>query len=108
MYHGNPFYLLLDQGSNVDGLVMNEICLKFGIEKCQSSAYHSQGNGFAERNICSVHEILRSVFLDKNISQKNWRQLLPGVAFALNTSESKAIKCNIPYNVAFRRPVVLP
>ena len=91
MYHGNPFYLLSDQGSNVDGLVINEICLKFGIEKCQSSAYHSQGNGFAKCNICSVHEILRSV-LDKNIAQKNWRQLLLGVVFALNPSESKGIK----------------
>ena len=51
MYHGNPFYPSSDQGSNVDGLVMNEICLKFGIEKQRSSAYHSQGNGFAERNV---------------------------------------------------------
>ena len=107
MYHENPFYLLLDQGSNVDGLVMNEICIKFGIEKRRSSAYHSQGNGFAERNIRSVREILRSVLLDKNITPKNWRQLLPGVVFALNTSESKAIKC-IPYIVVFGRRAVFP
>ena len=106
IYHGNPFYLLSDQGSNIDGLVIDEICLKFGIEKRWSFAYHSQGNGFAERNIHSVREILRSVLLDKNIAQKNWRQLLPGVVFALNTSESKAVKC-IPYNVVFGRPPVL-
>ena len=86
---------------------MNEICLKFGIEKRRSSAKHSQGNGSAEHNIGSVREILRSVLLDKNIAQKNWRQLFPGVAFALKTSEDKAIKC-IPYNVVFRRPAVLP
>ena len=58
MYHGNPFYLLSDQGSNVDGLAINEVCVKFGIEKCQSSAYHSQANGFTGCNIHSVHEIL--------------------------------------------------
>ena len=107
MYHGNRFYLLSDQGSNVDGLVMNEICLKFRIEKRRSSAYHSQGNGFEERHIRSVCEILRSVFLDKNVAQKYWRQLLPGVVFALNMSKSKAIKC-ILYNVVFGRPAVLP
>ena len=33
--------------------------------------------------------------------------LIPGAVFALNTSESKAIKC-IPYNVVFGRPAVLP
>ena len=103
----DQFYLLLGQGSNVDGLVMNTICLKFGIERHRSSTYHSQGNGFAERNIRSVREILRSVFLDKNISQKYWCQLLPGGVFALNMSESKAIKC-IPYNVVFGRPAALP
>ena len=92
---------------SIDSLAINEICLELGIEKRRSLAYHSQGNGFAERNIHSVREILRSVLLDKNIPQKNWRQLLPGVVFALNTSESKAIKC-IPYNVAFERPAILP
>ena len=100
------FYLLSDQGSEVNGLVMNEICLKFGIEKRRSSAYHSQGNESAERNIRSVHEILQTVLLDKNIAQKYWRQLFPGVVFPLNKSESKSIKC-IPYNAVFRRPAVL-
>ena len=42
--HGSPFYLLSDQGSNVDGEVMAEICNELGIEKRRSSAYHSQGN----------------------------------------------------------------
>ena len=29
---------------------MAEICNELGIEKCRSLAYHSQGNGFSERN----------------------------------------------------------
>ena len=65
--HGSPFYLLSDQGSNVDGEVMAEICNELGIEKRRSSAYHSQGNGFAERNIRTVKDLLRSVFLPDTI-----------------------------------------
>ena len=44
LVHGVANYLLSDQGSNVDGNVMRQICNKFGIEKRRTSAYHSQGN----------------------------------------------------------------
>ena len=67
----------------------------------------SQGNGFAERNIRSIREVLRSVLLHRNLKQTQWRQLLPGLVFALNCSESKAIKC-APYNVVFGRSPTLP
>ena len=55
--NGHPKYILTDQGSNVDGDI-NEVCAKFGIEKRRTSGYHSQGNGFAERNNRSISEIL--------------------------------------------------
>ena len=56
--HGMPSYLLTDQGSNVDGEIMGEICNIFSIKKHRSSAYHSQGNGFAERNIRSIRDMI--------------------------------------------------
>ncbi len=105
--YGKPFYLLSDQGSNVDGDTVHEFCNELGIEKRRSSAYHSQGNGFAERNIRSVKDILRSALLHRNLNQSKWRKLLPELVFALNTSESKAIQC-IPYSVVFAKPPVLP
>ena len=58
--HGNPYNLLSDQGSNVDGEMVREFCNTFGIEKRRSSAYHSQGNGFAERNIRNIKDIKSS------------------------------------------------
>ena len=73
----------------------------------RSSAYHSQGNGFAERNIRSVKDMLRAVLLHRKLQQSQWRSLLPSLVFALNTSESKATKC-VPYNVVFGRSAVLP
>ena len=105
--HSTPFYLLSDQGSNVDGEAVRDFCNKFGIEKRRSSAYHSQGNGFAERNIRNVKEILRSVLLHRSLNQTKWRKLLPELVFALNTSESKAIRC-VPYKVVFARDAILP
>ena len=66
--HGIPSFLLSDQGSNVDGEVMRELCDEWGIEKRRSSAYHSQGNGLAERNIRNVKEILRCVLHDRKLS----------------------------------------
>ena len=105
--HGAPYYLLSDQGSNVDSVTIKEICNILGIEKRRSSAYHSQGNGFAERNIRSIKDILRSILLARNLPQHKWRALLPEIAFALNTSISKATK-HIPYNIVFGRSARLP
>ena len=91
----------------MDGDTIREICNVLGIEKRRSSAYHSQGNGFAERNIRSFKDILRSVILSRKLPQHKWRSLLPELTFALNTSESKATKCS-PYYVVFGRSARLP
>ena len=106
-FHGTPPYALSDQASNVDGDTMQQFCEKFGIKKRRSSPYHSQGNGMAERNIRSVREMLRATLLDRRLPQHRWRKLLPGLVFALNCSESAAIKCTL-YNVVFGRSAVLP
>ena len=104
--HGTPQFLLSDQESTVDGEVIRELCNSTGIEKRRSSAYHSQGNGFAERNIRNVKEILRSILLNRKLDQKKWRQLLPELVFALNCSISSAIDC-VPYSVVFGRTPTL-
>ena len=99
--HGYPSYILSDQGSNVDGNLIHEICNAFHIEK------RSQGNGFAERSIRNIREILRTTLLSRNSPQKEWNRYLAAVVFALNTSISKATKC-IPYKVIYGRDPVLP
>ena len=67
--HGTPSYLLTDQGLNVDGALMNEIGNALGIEKHRSSAYHSQGNGFAKRNIRTIKDVMWSTLLHRRFSQ---------------------------------------
>lgn len=105
--HGIPNFILSDQGSNVDGDTVKEIYNILGIEKRRSSAYHSQGNGFAERNIRNVKDMLQTVLLQRKLNQSKWASLLSELVFALNTSESKATKC-IPFNVVFGRAARLP
>ena len=107
MKHGCPTYVLSDQGGNVDGEVIRELCSKFFIQKRRTSGYHSEGNGFAERNIRSIREIMRTLLLDNRLPQSCWRNILPTVLFSLNSTESTATKC-APYEVVYGRHPVLP
>ena len=50
-YYGIPKELLSDQGSNVDGKVIHNLCSSLGISKIHSSPYHPEGNGNAERYV---------------------------------------------------------
>ena len=105
--HGYPQFLLTDQGSNVDGSIVNKLCEQFNITKRRTSGYHSQGNGFAERNIRSVKETFRTLLLEFKLPQMMWRGLLPSVVFALNTSVSASTKCT-PYQVIYARNPSFP
>ena len=104
---GCPVYLHSDQGSNVDGETIRIVCDKFNIQKRRTSGYHSEGNGFAERNIRSIREMLRTALLEFELPQNQWTTILPGVIFALNTSVSSATRCS-PYEVIFGRLPILP
>ena len=107
LVHGIPNFLLTDQGSNVDGEVMRQICEKFGVEKRRTSAYHSQGNGFAERSIRNVKETFRTHLLGNNMHQNKWRTVLKEIVFALNTTVNASTKC-VPYTLVHGRDAVIP
>ena len=77
------------------------------LESRKDSPYHSAGNGFAERNIRRVREILRSALSEKNLHRTKRHKLLPSLVFALNYSSSRATKC-IHYTVVFSREPILP
>ena len=100
-------YLLTDQGSNVDDTLMKDMFNSLGIEKRRSSAYNSQGNGFAERNIRTVKDVMPSILLHRRLSQLQWRSVLPEIVLALNTSQRKATQC-VPYDIVFGSSAVLP
>ena len=105
--HGCPKFALSDQASNVDGEVVQEVCRTLNIEKRRSSAYHSRGNGFAERNISQVREILRVTLLDKRLPQKSWRQVLASLTFVLNSTKSTSTRYS-PFEVVYGRKPAFP
>lgn len=45
---GMPLELHSDQGKNVDGLLIREICDILGIRKTHTTPYHPQGNAISE------------------------------------------------------------
>ena len=99
--------MLSDQGSNVDGELMLAVCTTLNISKRRSSAYHSRGNGFAERNILKLREILRTLLLEKQLPQKSWRQVICGISFALNATRSSTTNY-APFEIVYGRKPVLP
>ena len=105
--HGTPYFILSNQGSNISGELISSLCNTFGIEKRRSSAYHSQGNGFAERSIRSIIDMLRAALLQRRASQTKWTSILSELVFALSASFSKATNC-VPYNVVFGRYPRIP
>ena len=55
---GIPSTLRSDQGQNVDGNVIKELCGNLEIKKTRSSPYHPEGNGAAERAIGSIKTLM--------------------------------------------------
>ena len=79
---GVPLSILSDQGKEVDGKVMQEVCRLFGIEKLRTSAYKPSTN-IVER----FHRTMNSV-LAKMVSshQKDWDSRLPFAMAAYRAS----------------------
>ena len=101
--HSCPLDLLSDQYKEAMWMeLVFEICQRFNIEKRRTSGYHSQGNGFAERNIRSIREIRRTLLAEKGLPQSYWRNILTFVIFSLNCAESTSNKC-IPFEVIYGR-----
>ena len=90
--HGCPSSILSDRGSNVDENDTNKIYKSLFIIKCYSSADHSQGNGFAERNIRSIRETIRTYLLEKPVAQRDWATYFDPLVFALNNSLNSSTK----------------
>ena len=82
--HGVPSTLLTDQGAQVDGEEVRELCNRYNIEKKRSSPYHPEGDGISERPIGVMKGLFRRKICDKNIPQRKWTDLVPEVQLAMN------------------------
>ena len=105
--YGIPDSLLTDQGRNVDGECIREMCAKFGIDKKHSSAYHPQGDGQAERAIENVKQAVRSFFAEHKLDKTNWPGVLQELFFNINSLKSSATKFT-PHELMFGIKLRIP
>ena len=82
---GVPAKLLSDRGVNFTSALVEELFAAFGIQKCQTTAYHAQCNGQVER----FHQTLFCM-IDKLAHDKKaqWEQHLPELLQAYNSTWS--------------------
>jgi len=83
---GVPLSILSDQGKEVDGRIMNEVCRLFGIEKLWTSP-HKPSTNQMER----FHRALNSI-LAESVSehQKDWDDRLPFAMTAYRASRHES------------------
>ena len=101
---GFPQRLMSDQGTGFTSKVIAAMCSLLGIEKIQTTPYHPQSNGSAER----VHQMLRRMIgkLDPEKCQK-WLAHLGSVVIAYNATLSLVMGYT-PYYLIFGQRPQLP
>ena len=85
--HGTPQKFLTDQGSQMDGIDIRDMCLEFGIDKEHSSPHHPQGDGLSERTIGLAKQLFKSTLLIKHLGTKDWTTIISYVMIAWNTKK---------------------
>ena len=98
--HGIPVTLLTDQGSQVDGIDIRELCEELGITKKRSTPYHPEGDGISERPIGVMKGLFRRKLLDEKLPHKRWTDIMPEVQLAMNQKQHSATK-HTPFDLLY-------
>ena len=101
---GAPTKLLSNRGPNFMSALVEELCSAFGIQKCQTTAYHAQYNGQVEH----FHQILFHMIGKLSHDKKaQWEQHLLELLQAYN-STWLAVTGNLLHYLMFGRHPHLP
>jgi len=77
--NGIPYTLLTDQGAQLTGKVMSELCKIYGIKKIQTTPYHPQSNGVVER----FHGTLVPMLRKASENKLEWTKQVPLALYAV-------------------------
>ncbi|KAK3870896.1 hypothetical protein Pcinc_023922 [Petrolisthes cinctipes] len=94
---GCPERVLSDQGRNLEGQLVQELCKYYKIEKSRTSPYHPQGNGVCERFNRTLHNLL--VTLGKE-QREQWPSYLASLT-AIYNSTPHAVTGFSPHYIVF-------
>ena len=98
---GAPAKLLSDRGVNFTLVLVEELCAAFGIQKCQTTAYHAQCNGQVEQFHQTLFRMIGKLTADK---KAQWEQLLPELLQAYNSARSVVTGYSLHYLMFGRHP----
>ena len=101
---GVPAKLLSDRGANFMSALVEELCATFGIQKCRTTAYHTQCNGQVE---CSHQMLFRMIGKLARDKKAQWEQHLPELLQAYNSTRS-VVTSYSPHYLMFGRCLQLP
>ena len=101
---GAPAKLLSDRGVNFTSALVEELCAAFGIQKCQTTAYHAQCNGQVE---CFHQMLFRMICKLAHDKKAQWEQHLPELLQAYNSTRSM-VTGYLPHYLMFGRHPRLP
>ena len=90
--HGAPESLLTDQGQQVDGTDVRELCARYNIQKKRSSPYHPEGDGISERQIGTMKGLFRAKLSSEHLPANRWTEILADVQLAMNNKTHAATK----------------
>ena len=99
-----PEQLISDQGKEFVAAVIADLCRLFMVNKVETSAYHPQANGVAER---MNRRVLAALQLWVSDQQVNWHKGLEAVQYALRTSPRTETGLT-PYYCVHGREAAIP
>lgn len=83
---GVPLEILTDQGKEVDGHLMAEVCRLLGVDKLRTTAYKASTNAAVERFHRTLNSMIGRMTED---NQREWDSLLPYVMAAYRSTRHK-------------------
>ena len=101
---GCPSVLISDNGKSFTSKFMEALAKSFNIKQIFNTFYKPSSSGQCERMNRSLIQSLRN-YVSKN--QTDWDEHLPGITFALNTTESYSTG-HSPYFLLYGRTPVYP
>ena len=101
---GAPTKLLSDKGVNFTSALVEEMCAAFGIQKCRTTAYHTQCNGQVEHFHQMLFCMIGKLACDK---KAQWEQHLLELLQAYNSTQS-VVTGYLPHYLMFGRRPCLP